>query len=610
MAVKSNDTDLNDILRSVSVGKTKLPEFQRSWVWDDVKITKLIESISSEYPMGAAMFLENGGEANFKTRLFTRVDKQYDAVEPDYLVLDGQQRITTLYQVFKYDGAVETCLPTNKDAKIYRYYYLDIKKCLDPNEDRLEAIISINEKKQITENIGRTVILDLSSREKEYENLMYPLNIVFDVTRTNEWMLGLLNYYKEDAANILALYNEFSNKIIGKILSYKIPVIYLTKDTSNEAVCQIFENVNTGGVPLNVFELVTARFAIGSHNLRDEWKEIYTEFCSRKDDLLKYVDGTNFITATTLLVTYKQSFHSDITARCKKRDVLKLRLEDFEENKNLLKEGFMKAADFLVHQGIYSSYDLPYTSQLIPLAAIMAFDMEKGKCFGLQQNLDKLSRWYWCGVLGELYGGANEGRFALDITGLFNWIQGGEQPDTVQRANFQTMRLLSMQTRNSAAYKGIMALIMQDSPLDFMTHSKMNIASYLSEKTDIHHIFPYDYCSKQGYPIQKFNSVINKTPIYASTNRSIGGRAPQEYIQTMFNKGLQECEVIEAIESHKIDYNLLKTNNFYGFINNRAIQLLNRIEKAMGKVAFGRDSEETIKTFGIALVNQNLENEL
>ena len=79
----------------------------------------------------------------------------------------------------------------------------------------------------------------------------------------------------------------------------------------------------------------------------------------------------------------------------------------------------------------------------------------------LGQNIDLLAKWYWCGVFGELYGGANEARFALDIADIFKWISSGEQPDTVTRSNFQPTRLLSMQTRNSAAYKGVMAMIMQ-----------------------------------------------------------------------------------------------------------------------------------------------------
>jgi hypothetical protein len=158
-----------------------------------------------------------------------------------------------------------------------------------------------------------------------------------------------------------------------------------------------------------------------------------------------------------------------------------------------------------------------------------------------------------------------------------------------------------MQTRNSAAYNGVMGLILQDSPLDFMSANKMDIATYLDESTDIHHIFPRNYCEQQGYDQTKWNSVVNKTPIYASTNRSIGGRAPSEYLKTMANKGLTEEQMRQAIESHKIDYDILQVDDFDGFITDRAIRLLDRIELAMGKTIDGRDSEETINIFGTSL---------
>jgi hypothetical protein len=399
------------------------------------------------------------------------------------------------------------------------------------------------------------------------------------------------------------LFRDFSQKILRPIQEYQMPVIQLTKETPKEAVCQIFENVNTGGVPLTVFELVTATFAADEYDLRDDWNRICQLFKDKKLTVLKDITGANFLAAMTLLVTYKKSLTDKIAVSCKKRDILRLNLDDYKANHDALVSGFESAAAFLSHQGIYSERDLPYSTQLIPLAAIFAFDNEKKekRAFLLGQNLDLLAKWYWCGVFGELYGGANEARFALDIANIFEWISGGNQPDTVTRSNFQPTRLLSLQTRNSAAYKGVMATIMQDSPLDFMSGNKMDIASYLDEDTDIHHIFPQAYCESQKYPIRKWNSVINKTPIYASTNRSIGGRAPSEYIKTMKNKGLSDELVVSAISSHKIDYHLLSTDNFNGYFVDRAKKMLDRIEKATGKTIAGRDSEETIKEFGCEL---------
>ncbi len=601
MAVHSVDHDLSELLTWVGNGKAQLPDFQRSWVWDDTKICKLIESISSGFPMGAAMFLETGNSSvRFKYRPLEGVTEQ-NLNTPDYLILDGQQRLTTLFQVFKTAEPVATRPATNKDKVILRHYYIDIRKALDHTADRLDAVISINEKKQLTEDIGRTVTLDLSTRENEFKELMYPLNIALDLSASSDWMLELNDYYDGDSS-IRKLFKEFNQQVLQKIQSYKIPIINVTKDTSKEAVCQIFENVNTGGVKLTVFELVTATFAADEFNLRDDWADIQAKFNSTKQsDILRVVENTNYLTAMALLISYRKYVNGAGAVSCKKRDVLKMDLADYKDNRDYLVSGFIKAASFLINQGVFTAQNLPYTSQLVPLAAIFAYAENENINLQIQTNKDILTHWYWCGVFGELYGGANETRYASDIVDVINQINGGEQPETVVRASFQPRRLLSMQTRNSAAYKGVMALILQDSPLDFMSANKMDIATYLDESTDIHHIFPQNYCEQQGYDSLKWNSVINKTPIYASTNRSIGGRAPSEYIGTMANKGLTLDQIEAAITSHKIDYGFLKADDFDNFITDRAIRLLDRIEVAMGKAVSGRDSEDTVKAFGSPL---------
>ena len=342
---------------------------------------------------------------------------------------------------------------------------------------------------------------------------------------------------------------------------------------------------------------------MGSKNLREEWNTLKTDFNERSDKLLKDLSGPNFLTSMTLLLSYlKMKKGVRQTVSCKKKDVLKLEYDDFFTHLEDLKQGFTCAANFMVQQGIYKSIDIPYSTQLIPLAAIFAYDNLNGKKLSLMQNLDLLAKWFWCGVFGELYGSANETRFAQDIVGIFEWMENENAvPETVTRATFDATRLLWLQTRNSAAYKGVMALINKQHPKDFMSGQDMEIANYLLELTDIHHIFPQAYCTKENLPQRKWNSVINKTPIYATTNRSIGGKAPSLYIQTIRNKGISEDKIDNALESHNINPTLLKIDSFDAFIVDRAKRLLNLIEKAMGKAVSGRESNSTIQHFGQAL---------
>ena len=433
--------------------------------------------------------------------------------------------------------------------------------------------------------------------------MMIPLNLLFS-DECYDWLDEMEEYHNETFnKDIRDIKKKFRKQILEPVTKYKLPVIKVLKSTSQSSVCQIFENVNRGGVPLNVFELVTASLAAEGIELRQEWKNIKKEFDAPQYDVLHDVNGTDFITSMTLWESYEQSLIKDTGVKCKKKDVMGLRRSVFEGKRDGMKNAFIDAARFLIRQGIYTAANLPYNTQYIPLAAIFAYDNSHQKVLNNLPNLQKLSKWYWCGVLGELYGGANETRYALDIKDFFAWVDDDAIiPDTVARSSFQATRLLSLQTRNSAAYKGLMALILQDEPLDFATANKMSVATYTLENTDIHHIFPASYCEKMGYPMKKWNSVVNKTMISVSTNRSIGGMAPSKYVQKLFRENADVESVKKAICSHKIDFDLLSEDKFVEFINDRAIKLLDRVEKATGKAVTGRDSKETIEAFGDSLI--------
>ena len=200
---KSNDIDLKSLLKDVNEGKYQLPDFQRSWVWDDTRIVKLLESLFSGFPMGAIMNLEYGsGELRFGRRLFTGVNETLKDVTPNGLILDGQQRLTSLYQSLYCNAPVKTCLSTNRDKTIERYYYLDMRKMVDPNVDVIDAILSISKDKTITSDIGRKIDLDLSTPEQEYKECFFPVNILFLQTEAMKWMMGFYKYHNNTCTHI------------------------------------------------------------------------------------------------------------------------------------------------------------------------------------------------------------------------------------------------------------------------------------------------------------------------------------------------------------------------------------------------------------------------
>ena len=194
-------------------------------------------------------------------------------------------------------------------------------------------------------------------------------------------------------------------------------------------------------------------------------------------------------------------------------------------------------------------------------------------------------QWYWCGVFGELYGSANETRYALDLPQVVDWIENdGPEPQTVYDANFSPSRLHTLRTRNSAAYKGIYALLMNDKTKDWLSATKIDISTYFAESIDIHHIFPVAWCTKHNIKKDDYNCIINKTPLSSRTNRIVGGQAPSKYLDRLQkHAGVSDEEFHEILKSHILTPRFLYTDNFMGFFNDRKEKLLQRIENAMNK---------------------------
>jgi len=578
----STKRNLYEILKDVNSGKIQLPDFQRGWVWDDDRIKGIIASVAKSFPIGAVMLLETGNEnIRFKTKPVEGV-VGLNGTKPEMLILDGQQRITSLYQAIITKRVVNT--RNSKGYEIKRWYYIDMVKALDTDSDLEEAIFSINENKIITENIGRDIILDLSTEENEFKNLMYPVSMVDNY---DEWRTKFIEYWDYDRDKI-KFWNEFEKKIIKGFNGYNLPVIVMKKENTKEAVCQVFEKVNTGGVSLTVFELLTASFASDEFDLKADWEDIKNKFKPYK--ILNNTSNTDIIQAITLYSTFNKrlaAITSGLTENipsvsAKRKEMLNLTLSEYLKYRDEIVEGFIKSSKILVENHIFNSRDLPYSTQLVPMAAILAKLGDKIDNVG---NKNKLMRWFWCGVFGELYGSANETRYALDMIQVTDWIENNaEEPKTIYDANFSPSRLNTLRTRNSAAYKGVYALMMDENTKDWLSATKIDFSTYFSESIDIHHIFPVAWCEKNNIPRNDFDCIINKTPLSGRTNRIVSGDAPSKYLERLKKyAGVSDSEFNDILRSHVVSPDYMYKDDFYGFFNNRKEQILQRIEKAIGK---------------------------
>jgi len=586
MPFGSPQLELGDLMKSIASGKLQLPDFQRAWKWDADQIRSLLASVSLDYPVGVIMTLEVGGDVRFRPQPIAGVAAS--AVMPaESLILDGQQRLTSLYQALYSGTAVDTKDPRGK--KLGLWYYLDIAKCLGPSSNREDAVVGLPEPDRVLRTFHGDVVADCSSAANEYAAEMFPLARLFDYSAMQGWMMGYVNLFPEQTTVRLARWNQFFENVLNNLLHYKVPAIVLDKETPTEAVCTVFEKVNTGGIPLNVFELLTASFAARNSDflLKDDWESRKAQLGAKR--VLQSFESTDFLQAVALLATHERrrlhlqsgkDAESAPGVSCRKSDILNLTLEEYHRWADPVTNALVGASQFLAKEKIFQSSDLPYRSQLIPLAAIRVVLGARADHHGVAE---RLQRWFWGGVFGELYGWTTESRFARDLSEVVAWADGGPEPQTVSEAIFNPGRLLTLRTRNSAAYKGIYALLMREGSKDWMEDVAIDLATFEDLRLDIHHIFPKRWC-KDRVSLGEQESIINKTAISARTNRVIGGQAPSKYLVDVEQKAqLTSKRLDEILRAHAIDPSTLRADDFHAFFESRKAALLEKLSSAMGK---------------------------
>ena len=204
---------LKNLLDNVESAKIQLPDFQRGWIWDDDRIRGLLSSISRMFPIGAVMTLSAGGDIRFKTRTIEGVEPTAN-VQAESFLLDGQQRLTSLYQALRHPDPVNT--HDSRGRRIKRRYYINMLAALDDNTDREEAFLSVQEDRKETADFGRRVVLDLSSPELEYQQHMMPTERFLNPM---QWAMAYIHHWhRPENQHPMGDPDEFFDKFNEKVL--------------------------------------------------------------------------------------------------------------------------------------------------------------------------------------------------------------------------------------------------------------------------------------------------------------------------------------------------------------------------------------------------------
>jgi len=532
----TNPKSLKELLSQIDKGEAALPEFQRNFVWKPSAIEELIESVANNFPAGSLLRLQNEATPMFACRAFEGAPGLGTST-PKYLVLDGQQRLTSLYRA---------CYGKSEFRFFIRLQPLIDRKNFESEEDVL-----------FYERAESRRAKELAKPEVQERELIFPLEVLFGGMGFIGWMVTVAAKPNSPAAaqrqtDLLQVHADW----IKTIEDYQFPVVTLSESNTVEAVCTIFETLNRTGEKLTVFDLLTARFwpvGVRLRDLRDKAVKDYP----RLEEFA--VDPYYLLQVVSLLSRQAPS--------CKRGDVLRLSHDDITDYWDDACAA-MDAALNLVRDdcGVLTLKWLPYTTMLVPFAAALA----RTKATTGPQLLNraqKIKRWFWCSVFNQSYEKAPVSQSAKDFNELVKWIEGGSEPESVRNFNWKQGDLRQITPRQIGLYRGVMALILSQGTRDFYSGSTLTSTLINTGKVDDHHIFPRAFLEQNNLATkEETDCVLNRTLIDTKTNQQISDKAPSIYMsQIMQSANGGEAAILDSHQIPSGSTSPLLTDDFPAF---------------------------------------------
>ena len=550
----TNPRALKELLGQIEAREAVLPDFQRDFVWDPNATAELIVSVAANYPAGSLLRIRNTYNL-FACREFQGAPP-LNGNRPTYLVLDGQQRLTSLYQAFYGVGE--------------HRYYLDLKRLL-AGDDFEECIFHVRAKDRRVQQYERP--------EVQATDLILPLSVLKGGAGDfGRWSRRVARQAPTDTDRIQLedALDQLEEKWIRTIDDYHFPVVTLSDSTGAEAVCTIFETLNRTGVKLSPFELLTARFWPKGVNLRQRWAEARDRFPIIAD----FGIDPYYLLQVIALVARP-------TPSCKRSDVLDLTAGAIETWWPRATAGLARGLELLRDDcGVATPAWLPYGTLVIPLAAVLA-TVETTSSPAVGANRQKLARWFWCSVFGQAYENAPNSQAARDVGELLGWLGGGEPPETVRSFAFDPQVLRDTTVRQRALYRGCFCLVFRRGPRDFHNGARLTGDLMIEHNVDDHHVFPQAYLAKRGVEARARDCVLNRTLIDRKTNIRISDRAPSKYMAEI-RQALGDETFAALLDSHLLPGDAdspLWSDDFDGFIARRQEAIWREIQRVTGLAA-------------------------
>lgn len=510
-------------------GKICLPNFQRDFVWTREEVADLVRSIIRGYFIGSLLLLRcDPSNPPFAPIFLRGARSKFYEPQPELLVLDGQQRLSSLIYALTAPNL------SLKDSNQQRWFFVN-----------LDLLLSEPDSDDIIFDRMRRDLRGLNLSETQYEQRVLPCTALLTQQRFFAWRDGFEDWLRLNTPDSLAQYrSEWRDGWTGAVTAFQtfevslveLPRVVESDSESIGRVCAIFEKLNSTGVDLSVYDLLTARLYRPGIRLHDLW----ADSCKTHSRLRVWSKGKADEHKFGVLILRTLALLRGLDP--KPRILINLSPEDFEDDWRRAAAAIERALELMTLVGpdgfgVFDEKWLPGFG-LVPILAALRAEID-GRRLGEKERAD-LRRWYWCNVFMERYSSAVESKSRKDYLEMTrHWFEGKPEPEVFREAQnwigTPGFRIRGSASYASAVYSGVFCLLALHNARDWRRGEDIR----LQELQD-HHIIPQAYLKRHDVTKRvDVNTIANRTLISDETNGRIKDKAPADYLtdQSIFPLG-------------------------------------------------------------------------
>lgn len=556
---------INNIISFSSKARWVLPHFQRYFDWNKNDVRDFWESIFNDYYVGSFLLWDTDRNPELGIQPILGVNKNEEDIKPDSIILDGQQRITSLFYAIK---SPEFAL---RGSKIPLYFYANFFHYF--NENFKSEIIEIHTKK--------------INRDDSFKRMLFPL---YELEKYNRWVDDLEDFLlsqTEDHDKVRKIRRIIDKKLRHMWEGFEIPYIALPESMELFQVTDIFENINTKGKLLSVFDLLIAR--LYKYNI--ELKKMWDATVKNYPNISRY---SKTVSKIPIYILQAMSLLYEKSSSAKRADILDIYSNVYEQSDRDFAEDWDDVADYMNRAieklenmrdgfGVKDEKELPF-APMIPVSTallkVINKKEKKAECY------KKLNKWYWSAIFTNAYSSAADSQMTQDFRELKKWFDDDlEIPKTIiqMTREIPTLYFREIQSKSNAKYKGIMSLIALEGAKDFDTSQALENA----RGNDKDHIFPKSFTF--GFGSNKHvHSILNMTWMSDLTNRKIKKcKKPSLYVQEFVKAKYDndKAQFNEILKTHFINqkaFDYLLEDKFEEFVAEREKIITTKIKETIG----------------------------